>query len=93
MVVKGGLGWVAFPSFRGNWAFGCAIYTRSKSLDGSFAVELIAAKSKVSPLKTISLPRLELNGAVMLTELVDRIKRLLDDKLIRCICGPTPLLF
>ncbi|XP_075150750.1 uncharacterized protein LOC142224854 [Haematobia irritans] len=55
-------------------AYGCCIYIRSISEDNVVSVHLWTAKSKVSPLKTQSLPRLELLGAELLTKLVIKSK-------------------
>ena len=41
-------------------AFGAVAYIRWKTSDGSYKDRFIAAKSRVSPLKQLSIPRLEL---------------------------------
>ncbi|XP_046807525.1 uncharacterized protein LOC124420040 [Lucilia cuprina] len=54
-------------------AYGCCIYIRSRA-SGKTSCRLLTAKSKVDPLKTKSLPRLELCAAHLLTKLWSKIK-------------------
>ena len=51
-------------------AYAAVVYIRWALLDGSFNVYLACSKSKVTPLKRISTPRSELNGAVLLIRLM-----------------------
>ncbi|XP_055922749.1 uncharacterized protein LOC129953531, partial [Eupeodes corollae] len=55
-------------------AYAAVVYCRSISVSGEITVSLVAAKSKVAPIKILSLPRLELCGAVLLARLVNKIK-------------------
>ncbi|KAL0830470.1 hypothetical protein ABMA28_002635 [Loxostege sticticalis] len=50
-------------------AYGAVIYLRILCADGSIHTRLLCAKARVAPLKRLSLPRLELCGAVMLADL------------------------
>ena len=50
-------------------AFGACSYVRWKLENGHFAVRFITAKSRVAPLKQLTIPRLELQGAVLATRL------------------------
>ncbi|GFY17195.1 integrase_H2C2 domain-containing protein [Trichonephila clavipes] len=50
-------------------AYGSSIYLKSISTLGEVKVCLVTSKSRVSPLKQISIPRLELCGAVFATKL------------------------
>lgn len=60
-------------------AFGTCIYVRSKaSNNDNYNVRLLCAKSRVAPLRKISLPRLELCAAVLLSELMLKIKNSLN---------------
>ena len=51
-------------------AYAAVVYVKAVYEDGSVSSELVVAKTKVAPLKTVSIPRLELCGAVLLTELL-----------------------
>lgn len=54
-------------------AYGACIYLRSSDKYGNYTSRLIAAKSRVAPLKIITLARLELCAAVLLVRLVEKI--------------------
>ena len=53
-------------------AYGAALYARSFS-NGAWTSHLLCSKTRVSPLKTVSIPRLELCAAVLLTRLLRRV--------------------
>lgn len=55
-------------------AFSAVVYSRILQPDGRYVISLLSAKTKVSPIKTISLPRLELCGAHLLSKLINRIR-------------------
>ncbi|XP_044764428.1 uncharacterized protein LOC123320992 [Coccinella septempunctata] len=54
-------------------AYGACVYLRSLDKDGNIRVSLLCAKSKVAPIKTVSIPRLELCGAVLLSRLTHKV--------------------
>ena len=56
-------------------AYAAAVYLRSTHSDGQVETRLIACKTRVAPIKTQTIPRLELLGAVILSRLVDTIQR------------------
>ncbi|XP_055944394.1 uncharacterized protein LOC129975353 [Argiope bruennichi] len=54
-------------------AYGCAVYTRSLSRSGEIKVSLLCSKSRVAPIKEISIPRLELCAEDLLSKLTVKV--------------------
>ncbi|XP_058446764.1 uncharacterized protein LOC131427516 [Malaya genurostris] len=65
-------------------AYGACLYVRSEAADGTIKVVLLASKSKVSPLKRMSIPRLELCAALISSRLYAKIVTALDMKFEAC---------
>lgn len=61
-------------------AYGACVYALSFNSKGEASCYLIASKSRVAPLKTITLPRMELNAALLLTRLIKVLQEALEDK-------------
>ncbi|KMQ87175.1 hypothetical protein RF55_13617 [Lasius niger] len=59
-------------------AYGACIYVRSIESHGVIQTHLLCSKSRVAPVRTISIPRLELCGAELLTKLMDKVKHALE---------------
>lgn len=55
-------------------AYGTFIYVRARSMNGGYNSQLLISKSRVAPLKHISLPRLELLACVVGTRLCAYVK-------------------
>lgn len=55
-------------------AYAAAIYGRAIDENGKIDSNLITAKAKVSPIKCLSIPRLELCGALLLTKLMKELE-------------------
>ncbi|XP_050435204.1 uncharacterized protein LOC126842319 [Adelges cooleyi] len=54
-------------------AYGACIYVRSLGYDGKWHAQLLCSKTRVAPLKGVTIPRLELNGAVLLVQLAYKV--------------------
>ncbi|XP_043267646.1 uncharacterized protein [Venturia canescens] len=61
-------------------AMAAVVYLRSTSSDGSTSVTLLASKTRVAPLKRLSIPRLELSAALLLARLIAYIQKTLPRK-------------
>ncbi|GFU38991.1 integrase catalytic domain-containing protein [Trichonephila clavipes] len=60
-------------------ACGAAIYLRTKSRNG-ISVKLVTSKSRVVPLNCVTLPRLELLGALVAARLASKVKKIVNLK-------------
>ena len=58
-------------------AYAAVVYLRATYEDNSITSRLVVAKTRVAPLKTLSIPRLELCGAEMLSDLLATTKETL----------------
>ncbi|XP_070851579.1 uncharacterized protein [Drosophila suzukii] len=54
-------------------AYAACAYLRASCTDGSVQVSLLAARSRVTPVKPLTIPRVELSGALLCTQLADWI--------------------
>uniref|UniRef100_A0A1X7VKU3 RNase H type-1 domain-containing protein n=1 Tax=Amphimedon queenslandica TaxID=400682 RepID=A0A1X7VKU3_AMPQE len=55
-------------------AYAAVVYVCSQDTDGNIGISLVIAKSRVSPIKRISIPHLELCGAQLLSQLLHYLK-------------------
>ncbi|XP_066585641.1 uncharacterized protein [Prorops nasuta] len=55
-------------------AYGAVVYERLTDEDGQLSVHLVMSKTKVAPIKTTSIPRLELVAAALLVKLLVHVK-------------------
>lgn len=62
-------------------AYAAAVYAKTISCEHGIQVSLIQSKTKVGPLKRLTIPRMELCGATLLTKLVERIISSLDQEI------------
>ncbi|XP_077263143.1 uncharacterized protein LOC143898012 [Temnothorax americanus] len=62
-------------------AYGAVLYAVSQRSGGTLQAHLICSKSRVAPFKTISLPRLELDAALLLTKLTEQAKKAYGDRI------------
>ncbi|XP_011875960.1 PREDICTED: uncharacterized protein LOC105566505, partial [Vollenhovia emeryi] len=56
-------------------AYGACIYLRSTNDDGTHSTQLLCSKNRVAPLKSLSIPRLELCAALLLARLVNKVTK------------------
>lgn len=61
-------------------AYAAAVYMRVVDETGCIHVNLVTAKTKVAPIKQVSIPRLELCGAVLLTRLLVEVAEVMKIK-------------
>lgn len=59
-------------------AYGACIYIRSQNKEGETYVNLLCSKTRVAPLKSLTIPRLELSAALLLSSLLRKVLQALD---------------
>lgn len=64
-------------------AYCACVYLRTVSVDSTIYTQLVSAKTKVAPLKSVTIPRLELCGAVLLVRLMKQFVKSLS---VETIC-------
>lgn len=64
-------------------AYGACVYIRTQIGENKVYSELLCAKSRVAPIKSVSLPRLELSAALLLSQLLDKIQKAIDISKVR----------
>ena len=65
-------------------AYAAVVYLRMECTDGSTQLSLVSSKTKVAPIKRLTIPRLELCGAQLLAQLLHHIRQVLDLPLDHC---------
>lgn len=55
-------------------AYAACVYFRSENSFGNYYIQLMCAKTKVAPLKTISIPKLELCASLLGAQLMQSVK-------------------
>ena len=70
-------------------AYAAVIYLRMECTDGRTQIALITSKTKVAPIKRLTIPRLELCGAKLLAQLMHHVRIVLDVPLIAVMHGLT----
>ena len=68
-------------------AYGACVYVRVLGQDGSWSASLVFSRARIAPLKRVSLPRLELLGALLCSRLVVHVREALklpEDTVCHC---------
>ncbi|XP_063607690.1 uncharacterized protein LOC134782212 [Penaeus indicus] len=67
--------------------YGASVYLRVPLVDGTYLVSFVVARSRVAPIKRVTLPRIELLGALLCARLLDFVKSALYlDKTVTYCC-------
>ena len=60
-------------------AYGCCVYLRTEFASGFVSTSLVTAKSRITPIKGCTIPKLELSGAQILTNVLNQVESELRD--------------
>ena len=67
-----------------EWAYGCCFYMRSINRHGEIHIALVCGKSRLTPIKTVSIPRLELQAACLAASIEYNLRTELSDVALSC---------
>ncbi|XP_076660078.1 uncharacterized protein LOC143363366 [Halictus rubicundus] len=67
-------------------AYAAVVYAKCTSPSGEVTISLLAGKSKVAPLNPLTIPRLELQGALLLSRLMEFVQSTLGTRNLSCVC-------
>ncbi|XP_071582573.1 uncharacterized protein, partial [Temnothorax nylanderi] len=68
-------------------AMAAVVFLRSVFINGEIRISFIASKTKVAPMKKLTIPRLELNAAVLLVKLVCHLLKVMNLKQVFIFLG------
>ena len=57
-------------------AYSAVVYIRGEDTTGTFLTGIVMAKTRVSPLKRLTIPRLEMCGAHLLSQLLQHVRNI-----------------
>ncbi|XP_039303553.1 uncharacterized protein LOC120357421 [Solenopsis invicta] len=69
-----------------NVGYGACLYVRTRGKNKNIVTRLLCAKSRVAPVKTVTIPRLELCGALLLARLYREVSKALNIVPAKMIC-------
>ncbi|KRY81542.1 hypothetical protein T4D_12245, partial [Trichinella pseudospiralis] len=67
-------------------AYGSAVYLRVTTISGETVVKLVMSKTRIAPVKRVTLPRLELMAALITARLISFVKTSLEMKFSKVAC-------
>ncbi|XP_011862958.1 PREDICTED: uncharacterized protein LOC105559349, partial [Vollenhovia emeryi] len=67
-------------------AYAAVVYLKAITSDGDVTVSLLAGKSRVAPISPLTVPRLELSAALLLSRLILFVRHSLDLESVPCTC-------
>ena len=75
-------------SYASERAYAAVVYAKIQYESGEIDIRFVSSKSKVAPIRKQSIPRLELLGACLLSDLVNTIRKILNEELKGTVTDP-----
>lgn len=74
-------------------AYSAVVYSRTIDNKGDIQTNIVTSKTRLSPLNQVSIPRLELCGAVLLVRLLNKIKNIFTEVNVEYYCWTDSMIF